>query len=857
MALFNNEKYAPFRGRTLAEQLPYFQFEDDEESTYHNCHLLDDGSLGVVWKTPVPASYSKDDGEIHTINEFQTFIENLPEGYHIQCAITSRNDLRDKVESYKGKEVGIEQAKYLRKSRAEKIVESGVYGYAVSPQAYTKLRDTYMVISMKTPSPIGLSGVVYHIVDGVYQILRMIADPFTGGKDIPLLDSVFNRVVKMHVGEFKEALITAESTLSQAFKLKRIDRAELVEHYWNAMCPSYKEFEQKVTIDEQRDLKEQVFPLPLENDYEIVKMGDDYHGLIMMAMMPDVVYPDYLGVIRRSLPTGYTFFTNIRQGNQLMEKVKLTLLASMRARMASVFNREEVQIINQETSDVKMRMAQGRKIMYAQVGIIIHGKSREEVEDRVLRVNSTFKKLSVVPDIERGMSLQGISYSWPMVWNDEYSKPFARTRKMLSNDLVELLPIHGHWGGHENPLAVYVNRDGEVVFFDHTHHEFVNWHYAITGTSGSGKSFAIVDLTLQLLASGVEKQFLITLKDDYDRFAETLGKLIVIDLDRQDVCINPFAGEINKQKIQQWVEGLDLMLKKGGVRESSSEEQRLMEQIVQYAYEIVPEGDCLRPSWIRDAYLRFPYVNAAQRTIGLKAAEEIGSFCKDGVYGSLFDQFPSITEDDKLVVFNLQNVLSEKIADVIVNSIFTMLDNVMYCSDRKQKKHLLVDEMISMVSSKGGENVANQLKRAFRTYRSLNCMCGVSTQNEEDLTSDVGQAIIGNISKRLILMPKREMIPLLMQSLGLRSERHAQNIASLTTKPGFYSEFYLMSPHGEVVCRLLSDKLTYALATTQPDDIGELERLAQELNGDRWQAAVEFSKLYPNGVRAARAAGQV
>ena len=856
MAFLSNEKYAPFRGRTLAEQLPYFEFENNEDSTFHRCHLLDDGSLGVVWKTPVPASYSKDEGELHTNNEFQTFIENLPESYHVQVAITSMNELRDKMEYYKQKEVGIKQASELRKSRAEKIIESGDYGYAVSTNAYTKLRDTYMVISMKSPAPIGLSGALYHLVDGIYQVIRMFTEPFTGGKEIPALESLFARLTKTHLGEFKEAIITAESTLSQMFKLERMSQEELIGHYWNSMCPSYKEFEQKITVDKNRDYKEQIFPLPLENDHEIIRMGDDYHGLIMMAMMPDVVSPDYLGIIRRSLPTGYTYFTNIRAGNQLMEKVKLTLLASMRQRVSSVFNREEAQMINQETTDVKMRMAQGRKIMYAQVGIIIHGKSREEVEDRILRVNSTFKKLSVVPDIERGMTLQGIAYSWPMVWSDDYSKPFARTRKMLSNDLVELMPIHGHWGGHENPLAVYVNRDGEVVFFDHTHHEFVNWHYAITGTSGSGKSFAIVDLTLQLLASGVEKQFLITLKDDYDRFAETLGKSIIIDLDKQDVCINPFAGEISKQRIQQWVEGLDLMLKKGGVRESSSEEQRLMEQIVQYAYEIVPEGDCLRPSWIRDAYMRFPYSNANQRTIGLKAAEELGSFCKEGVYGTLFDGFPSITEDDKLVVFNLQNVLSEKIADVIVNSIFTMLDNVMYCSDRKQKKHLLVDEMISMVSSKGGENVANQLKRAFRTYRSLNCMCGVATQNEEDLTSDIGQAIIGNISKRLILMPKREMIPLLMQSLGLRSERHAQNIASLTTKPGFYSEFYLMSPHGEVVCRLLSDKLTYALASTQPDDIGELERLTQELNGDRWQAAVEFSKLYPNGVRAARAAGQ-
>jgi len=95
-----------------------------------------------------------------------------------------------------------------------------------------------------------------------------------------------------------------------------------------------------------------------------------------------------------------------------------------------------------------------------------------------------------------------------------------------------------------------------------------------------------------------------------------------------------------------------------------------------------------------------------------------------------------------------------------------------------------------------------------------------------------------------------------MQSLGLRSERHAENIASLDTKPGFYSEFYLMSPHGEVICRLLTDKLTYALATTTPDDVAELNRLAAESGGDRWKAAIQFSQVYPHGVRAAQAAAR-
>ena len=178
----------------------------------------------------------------------------------------------------------------------------------------------------------------------------------------------------------------------------------------------------------------------------------------------------------------------------------------------------------------------------------------------------------------------------------------------------------------------------------------------------------------------------------------------------------------------------------------------------------------------------------------------------------------------------------------------------MYMGERAHKKHLLVDEMISMVSAKGGQAVANQLKRAFRTYRSLNCMCGIASQNEEDLTTEVGQAIIGNITKRMILKPRREMIPMLMESLSLRSERHRLNIQSLETKPGFYSEFYLVSPHGEVVCRLLTDRLTYALATTTPDDVVELERLRQENGDDWWQATLAFAQKYPHGVRAYKAA---
>ena len=857
MALLNNENYTVSRANRIGDQLPYFEFEKDEKSPLWRAHLLDDGTLGMAWKTRVPPSYSSDNGYLQTNNEFRTFIESLPIDYQVQTIITSHNNLSDRMRAYLSLDSGNEKGKILRESRAEKLLMAGFNGYPVAEGQYAMLRDTYMIITVKAPAPAEELGILKNVVNLFYSVIGTMAAAFgVDPSKLKLFENFFTSQVRVALGDFKESVLSIESTLDVMFNVTRENRMSLTDlkkHYWDAYAPSYKEAGQKIVLDKEVPFKDQCFPLPIEHEHDLVKIGRDYHGIVTLAMMPDTVGPDYFGVIRRTIASQYTFFCNITQPHQIMEQTKMAVSAELRRRISGAFNKE-ADAYAQEVSEIKHRMFAGRKILYMMCGMIIHGYDRTEVEDKMLRVNSALKKLSAVPDMERSMALQGVSFSWPLVNQHKYSRPFSRNRRVMSDDLVDLLPNHGHWGGSASPQAVYVNRDGEITFFDHTSNDFVNWHYAITGTSGSGKSFAVVDLVLQLFAAGVERQFLMTIKDDYDRFAQTMGRSIIIDLDNPSSCINPYAGILTKQRLQQWVESLELMIKKGGTEDLDPTMPRLFEQVLQYAYDMVPDGDVLRPTWIKEALYKFPYINEHQRTLGLHAADEIGSYCSDGMYGKLFDGPPSINEKDRLVVFNLQNVLSEKISDVIINSIFTMLDNIMYMGERSAKKHLLVDEMISMISSKGGAQISNQLKRAFRTYRSLNCMCGIASQNEEDLTTDVGQAIIGNITKRMILKPRKEMIPMLMQTLGLRSDRHEANIASLDTKPGFYSEFYLMSPAGEVVCRLLTDKLTFALATTQPDDVAEISRIRDELGGDWWTATLTFSQKYPQGVRAARAA---
>lgn len=861
--MFHKDTYTPLRPYQLSQQMPYFEFNDDSSSAFYRMHILKDGGIGICWKCPVPSSYSYDNGYGETINELRTFLEGIPPEYEAQVIITSHNSLLKPLQNYLEATPNSDRARLLRQSRAEKIRDSGTRGYATSERGFTRLRETYMIVTLRSLEPPERFGLLKGSMEMLFQAIMLVFQ--TLGMDVSKIAGSFvGDLVKTAMLEFREVVMSAENTLNNMFEIHRMTLEELKEHYWTAYTPTYRDPAQRIPVDPLLSFDEQIFPLPIENDHHIIKIGKDYHGTVMLAMMPDAVAPDYLGNIRRTLNGQTTFFTNFTSANQTTEKVKLTLSAAMRKRIASAFNKEEAEVYGQEASDVKTKLFSGRKIIFAMVGITIHGYSREEVEDNMMRIASNYKKLSVVPDIEKAMALQAMSFGWPLVWRNKFSKPFARTRRVLSDDITDLLPIHGHWGGHGRPFtrhekqipqSLYVNRDGEISFFDHTSPDFMNWHYAITGSSGSGKSFAVVDLVLQLFSSGIEKQYLMTIKDDYDRFGETMGKLIVIDLDRKDVCINPFTGEISKHRLQQWTTTVELMIAKGDYQ-ISRVEQRLIEQVVQYAYDIVPPDDVLRPTWIQQAYLKFPYSDEESRQAGMAMAREIGSYCESGIYGHLFDKIPSFNEQDRLVVFNLQNVLNEKISDVIINALFTMIDNVMYLGNRGEKKHLLCDEMVSMISSKGGAAVANQLKRAFRTYRSLNCMCGIASQNEEDLSTEVGQAIIGNITKRIILKPRREMIPSLMESLGLRAERHQQYIASLETRPGFYSEFYLMSPHGEVVCRLITDKLTYALATTTPDDAAEIRRIREEMNTDWWTATVNFSEKYPHGVRAARAAAR-
>ena len=212
--------YAPVRQRMLVDQLPYFEFEDNEQSPFHRVHLLADGALGICWKTPVPPSYSYDEGHLQTVRELQTFLENLPADYEAQIIITSHNNLEDKMKRYLESSPPNERAKILRHSRAEKLLESGFNGYPVAPGRYSMLRDTYMIITLRTPEAYA----EYGLFRFMFQAMESVANFMLShvGVTLPAVMDIVGRSMKACASEFQEAVVSAESTLDGMFNIERI-----------------------------------------------------------------------------------------------------------------------------------------------------------------------------------------------------------------------------------------------------------------------------------------------------------------------------------------------------------------------------------------------------------------------------------------------------------------------------------------------------------------------------------------------------------------------------------------------------------------------------------------------------------
>ncbi len=115
----------------------------------------------------------------------------------------------------------------------------------------------------------------------------------------------------------------------------------------------------------------------------------------------------------------------------------------------------------------------------------------------------------------------------------------VRQKKLKTNNLVDFLPVYGTRVGDELPMVLTHTRLGSLCSFNPYDSKLTNYNMLVTGSSGSGKSFANNFLMLQQIARGT-KVYIIDIGGSYKKLTALLGgQYFEINLSDR-YAINPF-----------------------------------------------------------------------------------------------------------------------------------------------------------------------------------------------------------------------------------------------------------------------------------------------------------------------------
>jgi conjugal transfer ATP-binding protein TraC len=536
---------------------------------------------------------------------------------------------------------------------------------------------------------------------------------------------------------------------------------------------------------------------------------------------------------------------------EAVRRVKMQKAFSFMQR-ANMFGDKAVEAVEKKEeldSVIRETFSSGHKIIYPRIHFIVSGSDPEKCESDVANILNALSRLGIEGLKEEIIAGSLFLSCLPLCFDHYYETFIKRTKRMISNNLADMLPLYGSVKGTSTPAQVYLNRRGETVFWDFFDSN-TNPHAIIVGASGAGKSFFVNDFILQNARSDAHF-FVLDKGDSYKKLCSLLGGQYVRFELNDPVTINPFLKEPDSEHTSFLVTVLSEMASGGDERERlSREEAGVLQKAIAASYKERKDKD--REVTLSDCIekLNSHACNKALGTgesIGIKLALKLRPFTREGQFGRFFDGNNQFNLGAKFTVFELGNLSAH--ADlqlVVLLNIMYFITNFVSQPDMKPKrKFLLIDEAWSLLKLK---NTAEFITNSFKTYRKYHCSAVAITQEIVDLMGNAcGVAIQANAANKVFLKQEPNVIDSLKTFASL-TEIEIELLKSVETQKGKFSEALVISDSSRGVIRLVPDPLLYWLATSDAKENDYLENMIQKFEGRYLEALKECAKECPHGL---------
>ncbi|MBF0619945.1 MAG: TraC family protein, partial [Candidatus Omnitrophica bacterium] len=232
----------------------------------------------------------------------------------------------------------------------------------------------------------------------------------------------------------------------------------------------------------------------------------------------------------------------------------------------AVHQKEELSALITET------FKSGKAIVYARAHIVLFSASAEEADRACDALLSALHRFGAEGLKEEIIAPSLFLTCLPLNFDHTLESVIRRTKRLLSDNFADMLPVYGAFRSTPTPAAMYLNRRGEPVFVD-LFDSATNPHAVIIGASGAGKSFLTNDLIYQNYRLG-SYFFVLDKGHSYRKTCEVLnGQYVSFEMDKP-LRINPFYRKPTAENQAFLVEMLAMMASGGDERDRLGREER-------------------------------------------------------------------------------------------------------------------------------------------------------------------------------------------------------------------------------------------------------------------------------------------
>ncbi len=807
----------------LSEQLPYWEFGSEPFSHM----ILWDGAVSSALELLPLDIECFDETRINQLTEqLRSFVNSLSEGLTAQFIVKVESDFTEIL----GKHLSLvttenEFLRHLDQERCANIRNEIKTETVFRPRLFLFLKTEPPV----RPKAWSLGG------------LQKFSQTFEAGYE----DSMET---------LSQSIESAESTLSSlGFSVRRLAEEDLIALVYEHINPSRAKDLTPPQIGVRENLLENESPRSQLALSDLLLDQDDFIldrervRVLSLKTLPEMTFAGMMSGFL-ALPFKYELIFSFKVPDQAKEMKALeqkrrmahSLTANSGARVSDLEGESRLQ---QTTGLIREIIESGQRIFHAELILILRDENTKEGRKRLSlhskEVLSRFKTLSGAEGMQETVG------AWPIFSNALPGSPLrlVRQKKLKTNNLVDFMPVYGANIGDEKPVVLTHTRMGSLSSFNPYDPQLTNYNMLVTGSSGSGKSFANNFLMLQQIARGV-KVYIIDVGGSYKKLTElTAGQYFEINLS-DDYAINPFeladpASPPTGEKIKALVSIVEQMVVDQGEKLSKFDRVQIEETLAK-VFENTRTEKVPRSPLISD----FAKWCAKSDDPGLKRiAKLLYPWVGNSPFGKLLDRPGRIKADSPVVAFDLKGLSQYPDLQSVMILILTnfILDQIEL--DRTVSKRVLLDEAWELLKSPAASSF---MEYAARTFRKTGSGITFITQGVEEIVqSPIGSAILNNTATKLIMLQKGD-IRVLNNALKLNSQE-LHLIQSLEQRKGLFSEGFLMEGDSRRVLRISPSPLEYWISTSDARDNLFLDELKSKM-GSSEKAVREAARLAPFGV---------